>query len=47
MTLSKGSSRALVAPGERDRNQSREVSLAAGEKSPVYIRDTRTANRHR
>ena len=39
--------RALVAPGERDRNYSREVSRSGGEKRYVDISGARTANRHR
>ena len=36
-TLLKGMTRAMVAPGVRDRNYSREANLATGEKSSVYI----------
>ena len=39
--------RALVAPGERDRNYSREAEGNGGEKRYVYISGARTANRHR
>ena len=34
----KGITRALVDPGVRDRNYSREVFLEEGEKSSVYIK---------
>ena len=35
-TLLKRLSRAMVAPGVRDRNSSREVDVDEGEKSHVY-----------
>ena len=44
-TLLKGMTRAMVAPGVRDRL--REACLDGGEKSSMYISGARTANRHR
>ncbi len=39
--------RAMVAPGERDRNLVGKMDMDTGEKSSVDIQDARTANRHR
>ena len=46
-TPAKRVTRAMVAPGVRDRKFSREVHVEQGEKSFVYIQGARTANRHR